>query len=202
MLGDAQEIGNFGLLLTGVNPADSTKDDRQAAADKLREQRDAALVRAYYEQDFIQPLTNGDVWLAMAWSGDIFQQNVEEGANLKFIVPEEGATLWTDNMMIPVTSEAPVDALKLMDYFYDPEVAASLASYINYIPPAPEVKDVLADWAAEADDDDEKAELEELVASSMVFPSEADYGKLHSYVALEPGEEEEFTSLFHAITQA
>ena len=71
----------------------------------------------------------------MAWSGDIFQQNVSEGTNLKFVIPEEGGTIWTDNMCIPKTAQNPVDALTLMDFFYQPEIAATLAEYINYVTP-------------------------------------------------------------------
>ena len=56
----------------------------------------------------------------MAWSGDIFQQ-VSDGTDLKFVIPEEGGTIWTDNMCIPKTAQNPVDALTLMDYFYQPD---------------------------------------------------------------------------------
>lgn len=202
MLADAQEIANFGLLLNGVRPDASTPEDWEAAADRLREQRDAGIVRAYYDQDFIQPLTNGDLWMAMAWSGDIFQQNAEEGTNLKFVVPDEGATLWTDNMMIPYTSEAPVDALRLMDFLLDPEIAAGLTEYINYVSPVPATHDVLTDWARAEDGSERGEELAEIAESPLVFPQDADYERLHNYVSLPPEEQEEFSSLFHAITQA
>jgi spermidine/putrescine transport system substrate-binding protein len=201
MMADPQEIGNFGLLLNGVDPAKSTEDDWQAAADKLKQQRDSGMVRAYYDQDFIQPLTNGDIWMAMAWSGDIFQQNAEEGTNLKFVVPDEGGTIWTDLMMIPVTSQAPVDALELMNFFYQPEVAAGLTEYINYVPPVPAAQDVLREQAKAAGGED-KERLNELVNSPLVFPGEDDYAKLHSYVTLDPGQSDAFTSKFQAITQA
>ncbi len=200
MLSDAQEIGNFGLLLNGVDPAKSTKKDWQAAAAKLKQQRDAGIVRAYYGQDFVQPLTNGDLWLSMAWSGDIFQQNAAAGSNLEFVIPDEGATLWTDNMVIPVTSEAPVDAITLMDFFYDPEIAAGLTEYITYITPVPAAQDVLRERALRASGKKQKR-LNRLVASPLVFPSADDYARLHSYVDLQPDEVESFTSLFHAVTQ-
>lgn len=201
MMSDAQEIGNFGLLVNGVKPAESTEKDWRAAADKLKKQRDDGIVRSYYGQDFVQPLTNGDVWLSMAWSGDIYQQNAEEGTDLKFVIPSEGATLWTDNMVIPVTSEAPVDAIKLMDFLYDLEVAASLAEYITYITPVPTAQHVLREQAKQASGNDRKA-LTALADSPLVFPTEDDYAQLHSYVELKPGKEESFTSLFHAVTQA
>jgi spermidine/putrescine transport system substrate-binding protein len=201
MLSDAQEVANFGLLLNGVEPAESSEQDWHAAADSLKEQRDAGMVRAYYGQDFIQPLTNGDIWLSMAWSGDIYQQNAEEGTDLRFVVPEEGATLWTDNMVIPVTSEAPVDAITLMDFLYNPEIAAGLTEYITYITPVPQAQQVLRERARQASGS-ERADLEDLAESPLVFPADEDYANLHSYVAVEPGEEEAFTSPFLAITQS
>ena len=57
----------------------------------------------------------------MAWSGDIFQLNLEgEHAGLKFCIPSEGVVIWTDNMCIPVGAENPVDAITYMDYVYQP----------------------------------------------------------------------------------
>nr|WP_246422322.1 spermidine/putrescine ABC transporter substrate-binding protein [Nocardiopsis mwathae] len=201
MMGDPQEIANFGLLLNGVNPADSGPDDWEKALAKLEQQRDKGIVRRYYEQDYIQPLTNGDVWMSMAWSGDIYQQNAEEGTDLKFVVPEEGATIWTDCMMIPVTAENPVDALLLMDFLYEPEIAAGLTEYITYIPPVPEAREILKDKAGEASGE-EKKELDGLVESPLVFPTEADYAKLHNYVPLTTDNEDSFTPMFLSVTQS
>ncbi|PSK98592.1 spermidine/putrescine transport system substrate-binding protein [Murinocardiopsis flavida] len=201
MMRDPQEIANFGLLRTGAEPEKSGEREWQAAARALRGQREAGIVRAYYEQDYIQPLTNGDVWLTMAWSGDIFQQNATEGTDLRFVVPEEGATIWTDNMIIPFTSRSPVDAVMLMDFLYDPEVAAGLTEYINYVTPVPEAKDRILAHAEDAEGDD-RAFLTELAESPLVFPTEDEYARLHGYVPLEPGEDEGFTSLFLGITQA
>ncbi|MPY80075.1 MAG: extracellular solute-binding protein [Actinophytocola sp.] len=201
MMSDPQEIANFGLLLNGVEPAESTKKDWQAAADKLMKQRDDGIVRSYYAQDFVQPLTNGDVWLTMAWSGDIYQQNAEAGTDLKFVVPEEGATIWTDLMCIPTTSKAAVDSLKLIDFLYRPEIAAGLTEYITYIPPVPKAQDILRAQAQQASGAERK-DLEQLVESPLVFPTDEDYSRLHNYVSIEPGKENSFTSVFHAVTQA
>ncbi|GAB3737827.1 ABC transporter substrate-binding protein [Nocardiopsis nanhaiensis] len=202
MFADPQEIANFGLLATGVNPADSNEADWEAAAQRLTEQRDAGLVRAYYDQDFVQPLTNGDLWITMAWSGDIYQQNAEEGTNLRFVMPDEGATLWTDNMMIPFNSQAPVDAIELMDFLYNPEVAAGLTEYIAYIPPVPDVQQVLEDWSGEEDDGERAQALAEMAESQLVFPDEADFDRLHNFVTLETDEQDAFSTIFQAVTQS
>ncbi|ETK33991.1 polyamine ABC transporter substrate-binding protein [Microbispora sp. ATCC PTA-5024] len=200
MMSDSQEIANFGLFALGIDPDKSGPADWEKAAAKLKEQRDSGIVRKYYDQSYVDPLSKGDIWLTMAWSGDIFQKNVSDGTDLKFVIPQEGATIWTDNMMIPKTASNPVDAITLIDFFYDVNVAAHLAEYINYVTPVPGAKDVIAADAGKASGDDKKL-LEDVAASPLVFPSDADLSKLRSYkVFKDSAEQKQFESTFQAIT--
>jgi spermidine/putrescine transport system substrate-binding protein len=180
MFSDTSELGNFGMMVLGIDPAKSTPDDWQRAATKLKEQKDAGIVRKYYDQSYIDALGNGEVWITQSWSGDIFQKNVSEGTNLKFVIPEEGGTIWTDNMAIPITASNPVDAIMLMDFFFEVENAATLAEYINYITPVPDAQAAIRQHAGEASGED-KEFLEEVAESPLVFPSTSDYQKLHYY---------------------
>jgi len=182
MMKDPQELGNFGMLVLGINPETSTQPDWTKAAAKLREQK--PLVRAYVQQDYTKSLANGDLWICMGWSGDIFQENASNGSNLQFVVPEEGGNIWTDNMTIPKTAANPVDALMMMDYFYRPEVAAQLTEFINYVTPVPATKAIIAKDAAAATGDDKKT-LEAVLTSSLVYPTEADLAKLKHYATLK-----------------
>lgn len=179
MFSDTQEVGNFGMFAVGVDPEKSTPADWQKAADKLKQQRDQGIVRKYYDQGYVDPLAKGDIWITQAWSGDIYQKNLD-GAGLKFVIPQEGGTIWTDNMMIPKTATNPLDALTLMDYFYDPKIAASLAEYINYVTPVSAAKQIILNKAATATGDD-KQTLTDLATSPLVFPTPADYAKLRHY---------------------
>ncbi len=202
MFSDPQETGNIGMLAVGVTPEQSTPSDWQKAADKLKEQRDKGIVRKYYEQNYIDALGKGDLWMSMAWSGDIFQKNISDGTNLQFVIPQEGCTIWTDNMAIPVTAQNPVDALTLMDFFYRVDMAASLAEYINYITPVPESQTVILQDASKATGDD-KAALEAVAKSPLVFPTADDYSKLHYYREFAtPAEQQQYYSIFQAITSA
>ncbi len=199
MMSDAQEIGNFGMFALGIDPEKSTPDDWKKAGAKLKEQKDAGIVRKYYEQDYIDALTRGDVWLTMAWSGDVFQQNLSERSDLKFVIPKEGATIWTDNLMIPKTAANPVDAIMLMDYLYQPDTAAKLAEIINYVTPVPGAKDVITADAAKASGSDRET-LQAVASSPLVFPSEADYARLRHYRSLTPAEEKPYYAVFQPIT--
>jgi spermidine/putrescine transport system substrate-binding protein len=200
MFSDTEEIGTFALMAIGVKPETSTPADWQKAADWLKKQRDAGVVRKYYDQDYASALANGDIWLTMAWSGDVYQENVSTpGANLKFVIPTEGGTLWTDNMTIPITAANPVDAIKLMDFFYTPDIAGSLAEYINYITPVPGAKETILADASKASGDD-KAALTDLADSPLIFPSDVDYAKLHYYRDFaSSAEQSQYTSIFDPI---
>lgn len=197
MMGDSQELGNFGMFAIGVDPQKSTPKDWEAAAHKLREQRSAGIVRKYYEQNYIDAVTKGDTWLTMAWSGDVYSLASDE---VKFVVPKEGGTLWTDLMMIPKTASNPVDALTLMDWLYDPRQNATLTEFINYVTPVPEAKKYIQADAQAATGDD-KADLERLYSSPLVFPSEADLAKLRTYRVLTQQEETQYQKIFLPIAQ-
>jgi spermidine/putrescine transport system substrate-binding protein len=180
MMADIQDLGNFGLLKLGIDPETSTPADWQAAAKTLAQQRDAGLVRGYYQQSYIDELTSGHTCISMAWSGDIFQQNLSSGTDLKFVIPDEGGTLWTDNMMIPRYAQNPVDAMMLMDWFYRPHIAAQLTESINYISAVPAAQPIIARDAAKASGSSRQL-LHEVATSELVWPSAADYKRLHAY---------------------
>ncbi|WP_232344188.1 MULTISPECIES: polyamine ABC transporter substrate-binding protein [Actinoplanes] len=200
MFSDTQELANFGLLAAGLKPGDSGEEEWKKAAAKLKEQKDAGIVRNYYDQSYVDALGKGEVWLTQAWSGDIFQKNVSDGTDFQFIIPEEGGTIWTDNFTIPVTAANPVDAIMMMDFFYEVENAASLAEYINYVCPVPAAQEQIKKDAATKTGED-KALLEKLATSPLVFPGEADYAKLHYYVDFNTAEEQQgFQSIFEPIT--
>jgi spermidine/putrescine transport system substrate-binding protein len=181
MFSDTQELANFGLMALGINPDKSTSDDWQKAADHLKDQKKKGIVRNYYDQGYIDALGKGEVWITQAWSGDIYQKNASDGTDFKFVIPSEGGTLWTDNMTIPITAKNPLDAITLLDFFYRPNEAASLAEYINYVCPVPSAAEEMRKDAAKKSGAD-KAAIEALITSPLVFPADADYAKLHYYV--------------------
>jgi spermidine/putrescine transport system substrate-binding protein len=80
----------------------------------------------------------------MAWSGDIFQQNQSSGTDLRFVIPAEGGTIWTDNMLIPKYAANPVGAMMLMDWHYRPAVAAMLTTGISYVTAVPSVRALIS----------------------------------------------------------
>jgi spermidine/putrescine transport system substrate-binding protein len=195
MMADTQELGNVGMFLNGVDPEKSTPADWEKAAAKLKEQ--FPLVRKYYTQDYIEAVTKGDVWITMAWSGDAYSL---AGPEVKFVVPEEGGTIWTDNLCLPKTAAHPVDALEMINWLYDPVNNAPLTEFINYITPVPATKPLIEADAAKAKGEDKEA-LEALATSPLVFPTDADMAKLRTYRTLTQAEKEQYQKIFTPIPQ-
>jgi spermidine/putrescine transport system substrate-binding protein len=144
MMADPQELGSLGLLAIGVEPATSTESDWARAAKKLQTQKTDGIVRAYYDQDYINHLKNGDTVVSQAWSGDIFQADLNKStSDLHLLIPHEGGMFWTDNMCIPSYAQNPKDAMTLMDFYYQPDVQAVVEYYDDYVCPVPAAQDVL-----------------------------------------------------------
>lgn len=199
MFADIEDTPNSALCALGIAPENSTQADWKKAADWLTKQR--PLVRKYYQQDYIAPLSKGDLWISLAWSGDIFQANAS-GANLQFVIPKEGAPIWTDNMCIPAHAEHPRDAMTYMDWVYQPKIAAMLAEGINYVTPVPGSQAVIRQDAQAATKAADKQSLEQLAASPLIFPSKDAYSRLHRYRVLDPAEEKIWDALFEPIYQS
>lgn len=200
MYGDAQELGNFTLVGIGITPEDSTVSDWEKAAGVLQKQKDQGIVRKYYTQDYIEALSHGDVAMAMAYSGDIFQANLS-GANLKFVIPDEGGIVWTDNMFILAHSEHALDAITYMDFTFQPQIAAMMAEGIDYISPVPSAKPIVEQDLAKAHGS-EKKNLKEILSGGLVFPSEKEYSQTYERKVLSSSEEKQWNSIFEPIYQS
>jgi spermidine/putrescine transport system substrate-binding protein len=188
MFADDADLPNLVLVGMGVDPTTSTPADWQAAADLLQKQKDDGIVRQYYDQSYSNALTSGDIAVSMAWSGDIFQLNLEGDAKgLQFAIPDEGVIIWTDNMCIPIGADNPVDAITYMDYVYKPEIQAKIETTVNYICPVPSAAAVIDPSFAK---------------SPLIFPSADDLAKTHTYYVFKtPEEQNQWNALFQPIYQ-
>ena len=193
MMADDTELGSVGMLALGIEPKTSTPADWERAADKLREQRDAGIVRQYYDQSYIKALQQGDTWISMAWSGDVFLSQQSGNKNLKFVVPDEGVMFWQDNCMIPYHAAHPVDAMMWIDYYYRPEVQALIADWVWYISPVPDAKPIIANQLGDPT----------VADSPFVFPTPAMEAKFVDYYDPTGVEAQlKWTSIFDPIIQS
>jgi spermidine/putrescine transport system substrate-binding protein len=173
------------MLDQGVSPEDNfTGDQFYNALDVLQKQVDSGQIRQVKGNSYKEDLISGDALAVIGWSGDIFQINAEEGDRWGVAIPEGGATLWSDNMLIPIGSPYKTNAEKLMNWYYDPAIAAEVAAWVNYISPVQGAQEEM-----------EKLDPE-LAESEWIFPNDEMLAKSHVFRPLNADEETEYSSAF------
>jgi putrescine transport system substrate-binding protein len=136
----------------GLDPDSKDTGEIERAAEVLRAVRPH--IRKFHSSENINALANGDICLAMIWSGDagIAEARAEEagqGVDLDYVIPKEGAQLWFDMMAMPADAPHEDAAYAFMDYILRPEVIAQATNYVTYpnaVPASlehvdPEIKD-------------------------------------------------------------
>ncbi|AYF98838.1 polyamine ABC transporter substrate-binding protein [Protaetiibacter intestinalis] len=176
------------MLEQGVDiSGDFTDDQFGAAIDLFREQVESGQIRNIKGNSYIDDLANEDTLAAIVWSGDVTTLNLENGDRWEFALPEAGGTIWNDNFMIPVGSPRKTNAEKLIDFYYDPEIAAEVAAWVNYITPVVGAKE-----AAEAIDP-------ELVDNQLIFPNEETLSQVKRFRSLTPAQEQAYGAEFQSV---
>lgn len=189
MLQEPYDTACLVLLGMGVDASKATIDQILQAIDKIQKAKDAGQIRRFTGNDYTTDLAKGNVWVSVAYSGDLVQLQADN-PDLEFIYPKEGAMLFTDNMMMPKPVSHPYGAEVLMNYYYEPEVAAKVAAYVNYITPVNGAKEVLL----KTDPD--------IANNPLIFPPDDVRARLHAYPALTPQEERQMQSAMADVTGA
>ena len=138
VLDDEQEAFAAALIWKGMDANALTGAETQAVTDAFAAIRPH--VRYFNSSKYIDDLANGDICLAMGYSGDVFLagDRAEESGNgveIQYIIPKEGAVRWVDLMAIPKDAPHADNAHALMDYLLKPEVAAGITNYVAYASP-------------------------------------------------------------------
>jgi spermidine/putrescine transport system substrate-binding protein len=151
------------MLSNGDDPAKVTDDSFDRALATLKKAVDSGQIRKFYGNDYAQPLSTGDLAASFAWSGDIVNL---QNPKLKWVIPDTGGIIWTDNMLIPLGGSVPT-ASTYMNFVYDPKIAAQLALGANYISAVKGVKEEAAKISPKA------------VENTLVFPTDDMLAQMH-----------------------
>ena len=94
-------------------------------------------IRYFHSSQNINDLANGEICVAMGWSGDMLiarDRAVEagQGVDIAYTIPKEGAVIWFDNLAIPSDAPHPENAHLFLDYMMEAEVAAAISNYVFY----------------------------------------------------------------------
>jgi spermidine/putrescine transport system substrate-binding protein len=167
LLSELADAVGLMMLANGDDPSKVTKATYDKAIARMKKAVDSGQVRQFTGNDYAPLLAKGDVWAAMAWSGDMVQlQN--DHPHLKWNLPDSGGMIWTDNMLIPTGGNV-YTASVYMNYYYQPSVAAAVEDYVNYICPVKGADKVL-----------EKTDPK-VAKNPLIFPTQQMLSNVHQF---------------------
>lgn len=123
------------LAYLGRDPQSRSAEDIDAAAELLSSVREH--VRYFHSSQYISDLANGETCVAVGWSGDVFQaaaraEEADQGVNVWYAIPEEGALVWFDMLAVPIDAPNPENAHLFINYLMQPDVIAEITDYVWY----------------------------------------------------------------------
>ncbi|MFF7332490.1 PotD/PotF family extracellular solute-binding protein [Streptomyces sp. NPDC090306] len=177
------------MLDMGLDPAKFTDDDYDKVIARIQKGVDSGQIRRFTGNDYTSDLTKGDFAACIAWAGDVVQLK-NDSPDVDFVIPDSGYMTSTDNMLVPNKARHKTNAERLMDYYYEPEPAAELAAYINYVCPVDGVKPYLAKIDKDA------------ANNPLIIPDKAMAAKSHAFRSLSEKEETAYEAKFAKLTGA
>jgi len=144
-------------------------------------------VQRFAGPDYISDMSQGRAVASLVWSGDILQLQLDK-PELKWVVPDEGAYLWSTNIVMPATADHRANAEKLVDWVYDPVNAARIADWVEYICPVVGAQDVVAKTDPAT------------AKNALVFPDDAMLATTYQWKALTTDEEKKYNQAFNQVS--
>jgi spermidine/putrescine transport system substrate-binding protein len=189
MLSEPYDSACTVLLGDGIDASEATLDDILGAIEKIEQANNEGQFRRFTGNDYTTDLAKGNVAISLAYSGDLVQLQ-SDNPDLRFSYFEEGNMAFNDNMLMPANVEHPYAAETMMNYLYDPEIAAKLAAWVNYISPVDGARQIL-----------EKSDPD-IAENELIFPPPEVQSKLKAYPALEAADEREMQEAMARVTGA
>ncbi len=134
LLTEMRDTMGFMLRTVGANPEKFSDTEWQNAIGSLHKSVAEGQIRSFNGNDYLNDLASGNTLACEAWSGDVIIAQ-QDNPDIQFVTPEEGLSLWADNMMVPNLAQHESNAEEWIDYYYEPTVAAKLADWNYYICP-------------------------------------------------------------------
>ncbi|BAQ77561.1 spermidine/putrescine-binding periplasmic protein [Pseudomonas sp. Os17] len=128
-------LNYLGLDANSTNPQDYKKAEAKLLAVR-------PYVTYFHSSKYISDLANGNICVAIGFSGDVFQAKARaadagKGVNIAYTIPKEGGALWFDMLAIPKDSTNVKEAHAFINYLLQPEVIAQVSDYVGYANPNP-----------------------------------------------------------------
>jgi spermidine/putrescine transport system substrate-binding protein len=189
LLSEPYDSASTVLLGDGIDCSTANIDQILGAIEKIDKANQAGQFRRFTGNDYSTDLAKGNIVAALGWSGDLVQLQ-SDNPDLRFTYFEEGNVAFNDNMLMPTKVDHPYAAEVMMNYLYEPEVAAKLAAYVNFISPVKGAKEVL-----------EKTDPD-LANNELIFPPPEIQEKIYAYPNLSPEDERTMQEAMAKVTGA
>ncbi|WP_226625851.1 polyamine ABC transporter substrate-binding protein [Alloyangia pacifica] len=146
-------------------------------------------ISKFHSSEYINALANGDICVAVGWSGDVLQARdraaeADNGVEVAYNAPKEGAQMWFDEMAIPVDAPNPDAAHTFLNFIMDPENMAAASNYVYYANGNKASQEFLA---------------EDVIGDPAIYPSEEALGNLFTTTPYEPKVQRVVTRLWTKI---
>ncbi|MFG2958744.1 PotD/PotF family extracellular solute-binding protein [Streptomyces sp. NPDC048291] len=189
LLTEMRDTVGMTMLDMGIDPGKFTDDNYDAVIARLQKAVDKGQIRRFTGNDYTSDLSKGDLAACVAWGGDIVQLQADN-PDVAYVIPDSGYMTSTDNLLIPNKARHKTNAERLIDYYYEPEPAAQLSAYVNYVSPVADVQPYLA-------------KIDKGAASNpLIVPDKAMQAKSHAFRALSSKEETAYQQKFAKLTGA
>lgn len=189
LLSEQDDTLGLVMLNQGVDISGDWGDDEfNTALALVEKQIQSGQVNTVKGNSYTQDLQSETVWAGMAWSGDIAMLNDEAGEEIwKFVVPDEGATLFIDSFCMPTAAQSVDQVHKMINYYYDPEIAAEVAAYVWYVTPVAGARE-----AMESIDP-------ELAANPLIFPDSDMSSRIFDMRHISAAEDNRFAQAYQRV---
>lgn len=175
------------LAYIGLDHASTSPDDFAKAQELMMSVR--PYIRKFHSSEYINALANGDICVAVGWSGDVFQardraDEAGAGVEIGYSVPKEGAQMWFDQMAIPADAKNVEGAHAFLNYIMKPEVIAKASNYVFY---------------ANGNKASEQFLDKEVLDDPAIYPDAATLEKLYTIMPYDPRTQRVVTRVWTSI---
>ena len=187
VLDSADDMLPAALNYLGLKPDSKDPAELQKAGDLLNSVRPS--IQKFHSSEYINALANGDICLAVGYSGDILQARdraaeAANGVNIAYSIPKEGALMWLDSFAIPADAPHPDEAHAFIDFMLRPDIAARNSNFVNY---------------ANGNKASQPLLNESVREDPAIYPDEAVMAKLYTTTPNDPRTQREVTRIWTAV---
>jgi putrescine transport system substrate-binding protein len=184
LLDAPEDVFQSALAYLGLPPDSKNPDDIEKAGKLVEGIR--PYIQKFDSSEYINALANGDICLALGYSGDVFQASdrAADGVDVEYIIPKEGALMWFDSMVIPKDAPHVEEAHAFINYMMKPEVAAKNSNFVYY---------------ANGNIDSQEHLSEDVVGDPAIYPDQETLDRLFTSTTYDPKLQRTITRLWTSL---